>query len=206
MSITIVIVIITVLVSIQGFNNRAVIEKLKHWPYAESRDSEWYRLLSSGFVHGGWLHLLINMFVFWQFGEIVENWYNQLFGSLWGPTLFVLMYLSTIAVADLPTYFKHKNDYNYAAIGASGAVSGIVFIFILVLPWEMLYIWGILPIPSIVAGIAYLVYSQYASRQPNTRIDHDAHFYGAIYGILFTVALKPALLVQFWQKLTDLPF
>jgi membrane associated rhomboid family serine protease len=206
MSITLIIVIITVLISLQGFNNPGIIEKLKHWPYAESRDGEWYRLITSGFVHGGWLHLLINMFVLWQFGEIVESWYNELFGEVMGPTLYVLMYLSTIAVADLPTYFKHKNDYNYAAIGASGAVSGIVFIFILVLPWQMLYIWGVLPIPSIVAGVAYLVYSQYASRQSNTRIDHDAHFYGAIYGVLFTIVFAPELIGRFWERLTDLPF
>ena len=206
MSITTIIVILTALVSIQGFSNRQIIERFKHWPYAEHREGEWYRLLSSGFVHGGWLHLLINMFVFWQFGLFVEAQYQNEFGEVLGPSLYVILYLSTIAVADLPTYFKHKNDYNYAAIGASGAVSGIVFIYILIYPWRMLWLWGLVPIPSIVAGILYLVYSQYASRQSNTNIDHDAHFYGALYGMLFTILLEPRLFTEFINKLGQLPF
>ena len=206
MSITIIIIILTVIVSLQGFNNPAFIEQTKHWPYREAKAGEYWRLISSGFVHANWIHLGINMFVLWQFGEYVELLYQTIFGSLFGGILYVVMYLSCIAFADLPTFFKHRENYHYGGIGASGAVSGIVFIFVLVNPWNMLYIWGILPIPAIVGGIAYLWYSNYASRNSQSNIDHDAHFYGAIYGVLFTLIAQPSLFNVFLQQIADLPF
>ena len=206
MSITLVIIIITVLVSIQGFSRIAIVEKLKHHPYSEVRNGEWYRLLTSGFVHGGWVHLLINMFVLYSFGAHIE----QVFAGIWGTTLglimYLVMYLAAIIAGDLPTLARHKDNPAYASIGASGAVSAVVFIFIFLYPWEMLYLYGILPIPAIVGGIAYLIYSSWASRKSNDRIDHLAHFYGAVFGVVFMIAFKPSLVGHFIRSVSDLPF
>jgi len=203
MSITVIILIITCLISYQCFNNQSLFERLKHSPYLESRNKEYHRLITSGFVHGGWLHLFINMFVLYEFGQFIEDSYIQLFGVTMGRVSFLLMYILTIIAGDLPTYFKHRNNPGYASVGASGAVSGIVFIYILFLPWSKIYLYGIIPIYSILAGIAYLAYSSWASKKRRDNIDHMAHFYGAIFGLLFTIALKPELLSRFIDQLVN---
>ena len=117
-SITLIIIIVTGLISYRAFNDPNTFHSLKHYPIAEHRNKEYHRLISSGFVHGSWLHLLINLFVLYMFGEQVEAIYLGIFGELKGRLLYLLMYLITIAVADLPTYFKHANNPNYAAVGA----------------------------------------------------------------------------------------
>ncbi|MDX1408179.1 MAG: rhomboid family intramembrane serine protease [Saprospiraceae bacterium] len=204
--VTYAIIAITAIVSIQAFSRPAMIESLKHSPYREVRDGQWYRLLSSGFVHGGWIHLLINMFVLYEFGRHIEVNFMALFGEMSGRLVFLLMYLLTIMAGDLPTLIRHQNNPAYASIGASGAVSGVVFIFIMFYPWEVLYLYGILPIPALVGGIAYLAYSSWASKRAQSRIDHLAHFYGAVFGMLFISILKPAVLQHFIRAAADLPF
>lgn len=174
-----------------------------HFPYQEVRDKSYYRFITSGFVHGSWLHLGINMFVLWSFGESIEkNVYLPLFGEMMGRLLFVIMYLATIVFADIPTFLKHRNNPGYSSVGASGAVSGVVFISILVDPWSIILVYFI-PVPGIIAGVAYLIYSSWASKNSNDRIDHDAHFYGALFGMLFTIALKPALFMNFVDRLIN---
>ncbi|MDX1476555.1 MAG: rhomboid family intramembrane serine protease [Saprospiraceae bacterium] len=197
---------ITAVISIQAFNRRGMIEALKHSPYLETRNKQWYRLLTSGFVHGDWLHLLINMYVLYEFGRGIELNFLVLFGETAGRVIFLVMYLLTIAAGDFPTLIKHRDNPAYASIGASGAVSGVVFIFIMFYPWEILYLYGFLPIPALVGGIAYLVYSSWASKRQDTRIDHLAHFYGAVFGMAFITLLKPEVLQHFLQAATDLPF
>lgn len=202
-SVTLVIVVITVLISYRCFSDQQLFYRLSHWPYKEHRNKEYYRFITSGFVHGGWIHLLINMFVFWNFGEIVERYFQGFFGPVNGSILFVVVYLLTVVLASLSTFLKKKDNENYMAVGASGGVSGIVFIFILFYPWEPLYLYGIIPIPGIIAGILYLWYSSYAGKNVKDRIDHDAHFYGALVGILLMVILKPSVLSTFFQKLVE---
>ncbi len=203
MSITLILVIITCLVSYLCFNNQQLFYKLAHWPAKEYYHKEFHRLITSGFVHGGWLHLLINMFVLWNFGEIVERHFIVFFGPVKGAVYFVLVYLLVIICASLPSYFEKKDNENYLAVGASGGVSGIVFIYILLYPWEMLYLYAIIPIPGIIAGVLYLWYSSYASRNVQDRIDHQAHFYGALFGLVFTLLLKPSLLPAFFRSLVN---
>ena len=106
MSITLVIVIVTAIISIQGFNRPAMVDRLKHYPYTETRSREWYRLITSGFVHGGWIHLLINMFVFYEFGHIIEANFVAFFGQP-GRFIFLVMYLLSIVAGDLPTLFPN---------------------------------------------------------------------------------------------------
>lgn len=189
-----------------GFQQPAFLHRFKHWPYMEKHEGEWYRFVSSGFLHGGWLHLLINMFVFWQFGMIVESAYESFFGPTMGKVWFIVLYITTIVVADLSTYMKHKENYGFSSIGASGAVSGILFIYILMMPWNTLYLWGIIPIPALLVGVGYLWYSHHAAGQAGSRIDHDAHFYGAVYGIVFTLILKPEMALHFWRAVQNVPW
>jgi len=205
LSVTITIVIITFLISYRAFNRPDLIDKYRHYPYREAK-GETYRLLTGGFFHGSWLHLLINLFVLWQFGEMVEAYYKHWFGDLFCALLFLLMYLSCVMVANLFTFGKHRNNPYFSSIGASGAVSGVVFIYILIGPWQMLYLYAIIPIPGIVAGLLFLWYSSWAGKKGGDLIDHDAHYYGALYGILFTLLLKPSLPMDFINKLVDIPF
>lgn len=203
MSITLIIIIITSIISYQALNNPNMQAQLHHSPYREAQHGEYYRFITSGFVHGSLPHLLINMFVFYQFGEIVEAYFVNIFGEMMGRLNFLLLYLVTIAFGDIPTFFKHKENPNFASVGASGAVSGILFAFILFDPWARLGLFFIIPCPAIVAAVLYLVYSSWASRNQGGRIDHDAHFYGAIFGMLFTIVLKPSIFGVFIQRLTE---
>ncbi len=204
MTVTLLICIVTGIISYQAFNNRTIIERLKHYPVAEYRNKEYYRFLSSGFVHGSWIHLLINLFVLYQFGTVVEGEFSEVYGNALGRIIFTVTYLLTIIVADLPTYFRHKNNPSYSAIGASGGVSGIVFSFILFHPWQQLSLYGIIPFKAIIGGLAYLVYSSWASKTRNDGIDHSAHFYGAVFGMVFTVIAYPEVIQIFLSEMSQI--
>ena len=199
MSITIIILIITGLISYQGLNRPDIVEKLKHHPYRENHSKEYYRLLSSGFVHGSMGHLLINGFVLYMFGEQIEYQFNGLYGEGLGRIMFLLLYLSAIIAGDLPTHFKHKHNPNYSAVGASGATSAIVLIYCIMAPWN----WFIYPpVPAIVFAVGYLAYSSYADRTNKADgIGHSAHLYGALWGIAFFLITKPEMFTNFIELL-----
>ncbi|NNE15561.1 MAG: rhomboid family intramembrane serine protease [Saprospiraceae bacterium] len=204
MSITVALLIITGLISYNAFKDQRIIERLKHYPVAEHRNKEYYRMLSSGFVHGGWLHLLINMFVLYEFGRVVERKFQILFeNEIGGSLLYLFMYLSAIIAADIPTHLQHKNNPSYAAVGASGAVSAVVFIFIMFYPFTTLALYGIIPFKAILGGIAYLVYSSWASKNRDDGIGHSAHLFGALYGILFIIVIHPTVLKEFVQQVLN---
>ena len=205
-SLTLVIIIVTSLISYQALNNASLLEKLKHYPYEEKREKEWYRILTGGFVHGSIMHLAFNMYVLYIFGEFVENFMVAHLGAVTGRILFVVGYLLTIIFASLPTYMMHSDNPTFASVGASGAVSGILFIFIMINPWSTLLLFFIIPMPAIVAGIGYLIYSSWASKNQNDRIDHVAHFYGAVFGILFIIVVYPDVLQIFMRQIRNLPF
>lgn len=204
-TITNILVGITCIVSYYALNNRAFFDQLKHHPYQESRTGEYYRWLTSGFLHGSFGHLFINMYVLYTFGNFVESLYGQMFGDIWGKNLFLLMYLFTVVAADIPTFLKHRDNPRFASIGASGATSGIVLIFCLDDPWQM-FLFP--PVPAVVFAILYLGYSTYASMQAKSGgIDHDAHLWGALCGLAVTIAMKPSLLNLFYERLIyDFPF
>lgn len=207
MSITLIIVVITVLFSLQGFNNPAFFDKFKHSPYVESRHNEYYRWLTSGFLHVDYMHLAINMFVFWQFGGAVEHIYQSLFGESGGSILFVLMYFTSIVCGDLVTFAKYKEMPHYTAVGASGGVSGVLFAYILFNPWAEMALYGIIPFRAIVGGVLYMVYEEWASRNSNDNIGHDAHMFGAIAGMVVTVVLEPQVYKNFiFQLLHESPY
>ncbi len=207
MSVTLIIVIITCLVSIACFNNETLFNELKHYPIAEDRKSQYYRWLTSGFVHGDFMHLFINMFVLHEFGKTVEGYLIYHFGQTGGSILFLVTYILILIMGDIPTYFKHKDNAYFSSVGASGGVSGILFIYILLYPWNMLGLFAIIPVPAIVFGVLYLWYSTWASKNQNTNIDHDAHFYGAIAGVLVAIVSRPAVFSEFINSLiNDFPF
>jgi membrane associated rhomboid family serine protease len=207
MSITLIIVIITALISFQAFNNQALFDKFKHAPYVESRHNEYYRWLTSGFLHKDIMHLAINMFVFWQFGGSVERTYQSQFGESGGSILFVLMYLTAIVCGDLISFAKHRDDPHYTAVGASGGVSGVLFTYILYHPWAEMSLYGIIPFRAIVGGILYLAYEEWASRKADDNIGHDAHIFGAIAGMAVTVVLDHQVYKDFiYQLLHESPY
>lgn len=205
MSFTLMLTIITGLVSFMGFNNPEIIMRLSHYPYAVERKKEYYRFLTSGFVHANWAHLLFNGLALYTFGLHVERQYQFIFGDEMGKILFLVMYLTTIVVAGIQDFLQHRNNPGYYAVGASGGVSGILFASILFDPWSTIYIYFI-PIWSIVAGILYLAYSWWAARNANDHIGHNAHFYGGIFGFIFTVLIAPFTLAHFLDALMKGPF
>ena len=201
MSITLILVIVTALISYQAFNNPTMFQKLTHTPYLVERDREYYRFLSSGFVHADWMHLIINMYVLYEFGSYVEDKFVIYFGPMMGRLNFLILYLLTLLLSDIPSYLKHRGNPHFSSVGASGAVSGIIFVFVLMNPWSILLLFFIIPIPAIIAAVLYLVYSSWASRQGRGRINHDAHFYGAVFGLLIALLMKPSLFEVFWDRL-----
>lgn len=203
MSITLLIVILTGYISYQAFNRADMFYKLNHSPYRELHQQEYHRLLTAGFVHGDFTHLFVNLFVLWSFGGFVEKMFLNIFGETMGRINFLLLYTLTIVFANIPTYFKHRGNPNFISVGASGGISGLVFASLIFQPWGNIYLFFIVPMPAIVFGVVYLIYSNYASRNLSDRIDHDAHFYGAVFGFLLTVLLKPSLFGAFLNNLLE---
>ncbi len=203
---TLYIVIITALVSIVAFSNHELMDKLIFNPYAVKNNKQWYRLVTCGLLHADFFHLFINMFVLYSFGSAVEIYYSYAFGSA-GSYLYILMYVSSIFAANVSTLFKFQNNPNYNSLGASGAVSAVLFTSILFNPYSKVYLYGIIGLPGILMGGAYLAYSYYMTkRETSDHINHEAHFYGAVYGMLFTVVFKPVLLVLFFKQLMSFNF
>lgn len=201
MSLTVILCVVIFAVSVWAWNSPAIFQKLVHYPYLESRDKSYYRLLTSIFLHGSWLHLLVNLFVFWTFGQAIESQFAYLFGPQLGKINFILLFIFSGVISDLPTTFKYRDQPSFRSVGASGAISGIMFSYVLFYPLENLYLYGIIPIPGIIAGVLYLWYSNYAAKKEGARIDHNAHFYGAVSGLVITILLYPPVVLSFFRDL-----
>ncbi len=197
MSLTLVIIIVTVLISLAAFNNEKIMNDLILYPRRMQEPKEYYRLVSSGFIHADMMHLFFNMFALYFFGRNVETIYAVLGFPKYA---FLILYLLGIVVASLPSFFKHRNDAYYRSLGASGGVAAVLFAFVYFAPWETIYVWFI-PIPAILAAIAYLVYSAYMSKKSGDNINHDAHFYGAVFGFAFTLLFEPSHGMLFIRQL-----
>ena len=203
-SITTVIIAISVFISYRAFNDPNLLHRLKHDPYREHHNKEYYRFITSGFVHGSWTHLIINMFVLYEFGSVVESLYNNIFGPIQGTIYYLLLYFGTLIVSDIPTYSKHKNNASYGSIGASGAVSGILFTYVLFAPWSLLGLMFVIPVPAIIFAVLYLVYSSWAINNTRSRIDHSAHFMGALAGMAITILLFPQVIGIFFDGIRNI--
>ncbi|MDR0668063.1 MAG: rhomboid family intramembrane serine protease [Prevotellaceae bacterium] len=168
------------------------------YPYLMVRRNQWYRLITHAFIHADWMHLIFNMIALWSFGRFV-------FYALTDMTAFpvqhgLIMYFAAIVFSSLPDIVKKKGNPDYASLGASGAVSAVVFFSILIDPWTLLYVFFI-PCPGIVFGIVYLLYSNYMSKKGGDIINHGAHLYGAIFGLLYPLFVHPAMYMDFIYKL-----
>lgn len=201
---TILIIAITAIISILSFNNRALFYRLQFNAYQVYHRKEVYRLLTHGFVHANWGHLIVNMLVLYFFGGYVENTLKMLAvqGFLKSPVLiYLIMYLSAIVFSSSISLIKFKDNPMYNSVGASGAVSAVVFFMIFFDPWEKLYLYGLIGIPGIIFGVLYLVYAQYMSRRGGDNINHDAHILGAIFGFVFPLFIDLGLFNYFLSQL-----
>lgn len=195
---TTVIIIITVIISIAAWQSRPLLERLIFYPPAVNK-GQYDRLLTHGFIHANGMHLLFNMFTLYFFGSVIERFYINKFGNLG----FLAFYVLAIIVAILPTYARNKNNPRYSSLGASGAVSAVLFAYILFAPWNTLYLFAVLPIPAIVFAIAYVAYSIWADRRDGGNINHSAHLFGAVFGVVATIAIEPNLIIHFLHRLLN---
>jgi membrane associated rhomboid family serine protease len=206
-SLTLVIVIITGLISYRAFNNQGFKSRLLFIPDVINRTGQYERFLTHGFIHADWWHLLINMFVLYSFGVNAEYYLTNIHGEVFGSILYLVLYFGGIIVASIPTFFKHKESPYYSALGASGAVSAVVFMNVFFAPWDYIYLYGVLPIPFVIGAIAYLGYSDYMGRKGNDLIGHDTHFWGAVWGFVFIFVLAAImnfeLITRFFELLLN---
>jgi membrane associated rhomboid family serine protease len=192
----------TVLISLLAFRDRKVFDSMVFEPFTINTQQDWFRLLTHGFIHGNMPHLFINMFVLFMFGPLVERGYMELTGRS-SLLPFIILYIAGITLSSLPGYFKHKWDPAYRAVGASGATSAVVFASILMYPTNTMYLLILpIPAPAWVFGILYLGYEWYQGQRASDGIAHDAHFAGALVGILFTSILDPGVVGRFVQAIT----
>jgi len=189
-SVALLIFVATLAASLLGlYAKPQIIERSLFRPYWFLRRRQYETIVTSGLVHAGLPHLLFNMVTFYFFAFTLER---QI-----GPVRFALLYLLALVVSDLGTWLKHRNDPQYASLGASGAISAVLFAAIVYFPWMKLFIIPIpLPIPAPLFAVGYVAYSWYSARQARGRINHDAHLGGALFGLLFVLVTDPAAFGQ----------
>jgi membrane associated rhomboid family serine protease len=200
---TILLIALTVLVSVVAFNNQTLFAKLQFNPYQVYHRKEYYRLITHGFIHAGWWHLFMNMFVLFYFGQTVEAYLGLLAnqGIIKFPTLiYIVFYLIALVFASSISLFRHKDNFWYNAVGASGAVSAVLFFSIFFDPWRRIGVYFI-PVPGILFAVLYIIYSHYQSKKGGDNIAHDAHLLGAIFGFVFPLFLDLGLIKHFISSL-----
>ena len=203
MSITYIIIGVTVVISLMAFSNQELLVKMRHWPYQEERRGEYYRWLTSGFLHADPMHLIFNMLTLYFFGGQVESRFGMLFPGF-GSIIYLVFYLVAIAAASSATFVKYRHTPGFASIGASGAVAAVLFASILFDPLSgIAMIFIPIPIPGFIFGILYLWYSSYEARRGRDNIDHVAHFFGAVFGFFFPLFFKPVLFLAFLDQITN---
>jgi membrane associated rhomboid family serine protease len=210
MTITNIILGITVLLSFYAFSNRDVMYKLIMNPYTVYRRNQYYRFITSGFIHGDHLHLIVNMFSFYFFGLGVQTIFQEGlpgtfegFGQVKGAVYFVALYILGIIVSDVPTYFKQRENPVYNSLGASGGVSSVVFAMVMFDPLRIFKLYAIIPIPGFIFGIAYIMFSYYYGKRSNDNINHDAHLWGAVFGLVFCIVVHPPVVTNFIAQVSS---
>jgi membrane associated rhomboid family serine protease len=194
-----ILVVLTTIISFVSFNSSRLMDALIFWPPAIGMKHQYYRFVTCGFIHADLVHLAFNMFTLYFFGRGLEVYYMGRLGlQHW---YFTVLYFSAIVVANIPSYLKQHNNYNYRSLGASGAVCAVLFAFILISPWETLRLYAAVPIPAIAYAVLFLGYTIYMSRRGGDNVNHDAHLWGAIYGIVFTIIARPSVVSSFLNEL-----
>lgn len=196
MFVTLAIIAVTCVVSFSAFNNPKLVEELILWPPAVKTRKQYYRLITHGLIHADGQHLLFNMLTLYFFGRAIEGF----FASYIGEVGFLAFYIGGIVVAILPTYLKNQDNPSYRSLGASGAVSAVLFAFILLQPWTTILVFFI-PLPAILYAVAFVGYSIYMDKRGGGNINHSAHLWGAVYGVIVTLAMDPRVFDAFLQQL-----
>ncbi|MEN9569735.1 MAG: hypothetical protein RL172_966 [Bacteroidota bacterium] len=201
--VTFSLIVLNAIFSLIGFSNADLVDKTIFWPYRMNREKQQYRYITAGFLHADFMHLFFNMFTLYFFGQAVENYFKMY--ALGGNLSYLLLYFIGLVVASIPSYKKNINNYHYRALGASGAVSAVVFACILFNPWGIIYIYAI-PMPFIIYAVLYVVYCVYMSKKSADNINHDAHLWGSVFGLVFTLilvaVLQSSLLPEILNELT----
>ncbi|HAS35915.1 MAG TPA: rhomboid family intramembrane serine protease [Flavobacteriales bacterium] len=201
MSLNTLLILLTAVVSFLSFNNHDLFAKMEFNAYLTYHRKQWHRLFSHALIHADFMHLLVNMIVLWSFGRIVEAYFTGMFG-MQGNYYFLMLYAGGVVVASLPSLFRHKDNPAYNAVGASGAVSAVLFSAILFEPMSKIYLFFIpIGIPAFIFGPLYLAYEIYMDKKSQDRVAHDAHYWGAIFGLLFTILVQPKIVVYFFEQI-----
>lgn len=202
MMVTYIIILATAAVSVLCFIWVLNINKFMFNAYQVWHGKQWYRMLSYGLVHAGWGHLIFNMLALLLFGIVVEEYFTGIYGPIAGKILYVFLYVSAIAVSTIGDLLKYRDDYGYNALGASGAVSAVLFASILIKPKMGIYFYFIpIPIPGYIFAPLYLLYCWYMARRNRDNIGHTAHFWGAVYGLVLPIVFYPPIVIRFLTQL-----
>lgn len=198
MSFTLIIITVTIAASFYAWSQEDIYEKWMMYPYRIKRNKEYFRFITSGFIHSGYAHLGFNMLSLYYFASAVE--------FVMSPVIFIIFYLIAIVVSDISTYLKQQNNPGYRSLGASGGVSAVIFSSILINPQydlHFLFLPREFPINGVVYGLLFLIYSYYQAKNSSDNIGHEAHFYGALFGIIFTITMYPKFITSFLEFLAS---
>ena len=201
-NITTILIIANVGASFYAWNSPTVMSNWLMNPYQINRKNQYYRFLSSGFIHADYMHLFFNMFTLYSFGGYLESAYKYQYGHEMGGIFYLALFLIGILVSDMPSYFKHKDDPNYNSLGASGGVSAIIFACIMLNPWLSMSIYFI-PIKGIFFAVLYVWYSVWMSKKGYDNINHSAHLYGGLFGVVFMAVTYPGAFTGFINQILN---
>lgn len=185
--VTVGLIAANVIFSLIGFSNADLVNKTIIWPYRVDRENQYYRFITSGFLHADMVHLFFNMFTLFFFGSAIEDYFR--FFILGGNVSYLLLYFLALIISDIPSYRKHRNDYQYRSLGASGAVSAVVFACIVFNPWGKVLLYGAIGISMFVYAVLYVIYCIYMGKKELDNVNHDAHLWGSLFGLAFTITL-----------------
>ncbi len=189
-----IIFVFTLITSVYAFNDATVYGKFMLHPYTVSKGKKLYTYITSGLIHADWMHLFFNMFTFVFFAFPLE--------TMMGHWQFGLMYFLALILSDIPTVIKHKDHFWYNSLGASGAISAVLFSYILFKPFTIIGVMFI-PMPALLFAVLYLAYSWYMSKNAKDNIGHDAHFFGALTGLVFTIIFVQGIIPNFIEEITQ---
>jgi membrane associated rhomboid family serine protease len=201
-TVTLILIVGTVAASIYAWSNPEIQQKWMFNPFVVHNAGQYYRFLSSGFIHTNSMHLLFNMIALFFFGGVIERIYENTFGGI-GIFLYLITYLAGIIVSNFKTYIKYKDSSYYNSLGASGGVASILFASILYRPTASICLYFAICIPAFILGAIYLIYSYYSGKRMSDNVNHDAHLFGSLFGIVFTILLRPTVLIEFIERIKN---